>query len=111
MIETAILLSIYHPNQRGHCSGREKAGTNCPWKGFRSSPICGDNRHASPSFLGTGDDDDHDDDGDDDGDDACGGGSDVDNIIQPPSSLLGILTDIFTLLESLILKCSDDAIW
>ena len=67
MIEIAILLSLYHPNQRGNCSGREKAGTNCPWKGFRTSPICGDNRHASPSFLGTGDDD-HDDDGDDDHD-------------------------------------------
>ena len=67
MIEIAILLSIYHPNQRCHCSGWEKAGTNCPWKGFRTSPICGDNRHASPSFLGTGDDD-HDDDGDDDHD-------------------------------------------
>ena len=104
MIIIAILLSIYHPNQRGHCSGREKAGTNCPWKGFRTNPICGDNRHASPSFPGTGDDD-HDDDGD--GDD--GGGSDVGNI-QPPSSFLGTLTDIFTMLEFLILKYSDGAI-
>ena len=93
MIEIAILLSIYHPNQRGHCSGREKAGTNCPWKGFRTSPICGDNRHASPSFSGTGDDDGHDDDGDDASGD--GGGSDVDNI-QPPSSILCTLTDTFT---------------
>ena len=43
---------------------------------------------------------DHD---DDDGDDASGGGIDVDDL-QPPSSFLGTLTDIFTMLEFLILK-------
>ena len=42
---------------------------------------------------------DHD---DDDGDDASGGGCDVDNI-QPPSSFLGTLTDIFTFSHSEIL--------